>query len=128
MAIFADGQCLIVTTRGPGTLNLLTYNPITSTLQNCNGSLSTTSTGVTRFLISFSHNYQSFAFMWNGAGEAVYSIGTGLQRTSVGRNWSQASLVEWGSSTVTTADVTGILPSAVDRTNLTTIFIIPDLT
>lgn len=127
MSIFVNGQCLIVTTRGPGKLSLLTYESNNGGV-NVNGSLSTESAGVTRFLISFSHNYTRFAFVWNGTGEAVYSIGTGLERKPVGRSWSQASLVAWGASTVTTSDVTSILPSAVDRTNVTTVFIIPDLT
>jgi hypothetical protein len=126
-AIFVNGQCLVVTTRGPGKLSLLTYQSNSGGV-NVNGSLSTNNPGVTRFLISFSHNYTRFAFMWGGSGEAVYSIGTGLQRQPVGKSWTQASYVPWGATTVTTADVTSILPSAVDRTDDTTIFIIPDLT
>ena len=127
MSIFVDGQCLIVTTRGPGKLSLLTYQSNNGG-PNVNGSLSTNNAGVTRFMVSFSHNYTRYAFMWDGAGEAVYSIGTGLVRQPVGRSWTQASLIAWGASTVTTADVTSILPGAVARTNETTIFIIPDLT
>jgi hypothetical protein len=66
--------------------------------------------------------------MWGGSGEAVYSIGTGLERKPVGKSWSQASLVAWNATMVTTADVTSFVSTAVDRTNMTTVFIIPDLT
>jgi hypothetical protein len=126
-SIFANGQCLIVTTRGPGKLSLLTYQSNNGGV-NVNGSLSTNNAGVTRFIISFSHNYERYAFIWGGSGEAVYSIGTGLERKPVAKSWSQASMVAWGATTVTTADVTNIAAAAVDRTNVTTVFIIPDLT
>jgi len=125
MPIFQNGQCLIVTTRGPGKLSLLSYQGPPNS--DANGSLSTTSTGVTRFLISFSHCYTQFAFYWDGAGEAVYSIGNGLERKPVEKSWAQASHVAWGSSVVDTANVTVVAAAALDRTNDTTVFIIPDL-
>ncbi|KAF8063171.1 hypothetical protein FPV67DRAFT_1700191 [Lyophyllum atratum] len=110
---------------GPGKLSLLSYQgPANS---NANGSLSTTNAGVTRFLISFSHNYTQFAFQWDGAGEAVYSLGNGLERKPVGKSWTQAGHVAWGASVVDTQDVTSIAASALDRTNNTTVYIIPDL-
>jgi hypothetical protein len=117
----------VVTTRGPGKLSLLTYLSDNGGA-NVNGSLSTNNVGVTRFLISFSHNYRRFPFIWEGSGEAVYSIGTGLERKPVGKNWSQASVVVWTTNTVTTADVNSFLAQTVDGTNMTTLFIIPDLT
>ncbi|KAF9465967.1 hypothetical protein BDZ94DRAFT_1252703 [Collybia nuda] len=123
--IFVRGHPLIVTTRGPGKLHLLTHgNP---NLPSCNGSTETKNAGTTRFLISFSHNYTKFAFHWDGAGEAVYGVGSDLTRVPVGRSWSQASLVNWGASTVTTGDVTSALQHALARNEETTCFIIPDL-
>jgi hypothetical protein len=124
-AIFTNGQCLVVTTRGVGNLHLLTYQGNADD-PDVVGSTPTTNTGVTRFLVSHSYNYQKYAFFWDGAGEAVYGIGTGLQRQPVGRSWSQASAVSWGATTVTTIDVSITVKAAVDRTGATTCFVIPD--
>jgi len=123
--IFSHDQCLVITTRGPGILYLLSYQN-NAKGSDVVGSKTTDQAGVTRFMISFSHHYERFAFMWEGKGEAVYGIGTGLQRLPVGRSWDQASAIPWGSATVNTADVKSIVAGAVDRTNLTTCFIIPD--
>lgn len=126
MSIFHNGQALIVTTRGPGKLHLLSYQ---NNAQGVNvvGSTQTSSSGVTRFLISFSHHYERFAFHWDGAGEAVYGLGNGLERKPVGRNWQQASFIAWGSASITSSDVTAIARAATNRDNATTCFIIPDL-
>jgi hypothetical protein len=124
-AIFTNGQCLVVTTRGVGNLNLLSYQS-NAGAPNVVGATPTTNTGVTRFLISFSHTYERFAFFWDGAGEAVYAIGTALQKQPVGRGWDKASAVPWGATTVSTIDATGVLPTTVNRNNQTTCFVIPD--
>src|SRR5271154_1568288 len=114
-AIFVYGNTLIVYTRGPGNIHLLTYGGNNSVLGSCNGAIPTTNKGVSRYLISFSHNYTKYAFYWDGAGEAVYSIGTHLERLPVGRSWTKASTVAWGASTVVTADVTSDLAGAAPR-------------
>jgi len=124
-AIFTNGQSVVVTTRGVGNLNLLTYQS-NAGAPNVVGGTPTTNTGVTRFLVSFSHTYERYTFFWDGAGEAVYAIGTGLQQQPVGRSWNQASAISWNATTVSTIDATGVLPTAVDRTNATTCFVIPD--
>ena len=126
MSVFLSGHALVVTTRGVGKLHLLSYQHNASGV-NIVGSVSTSNTGVTRFLISFSHHYERYAFYWEGAGEAVYSIATGLERKPVGRSWARASAIFWGDlNTVSTADVGAIAATATDRTNATTIFRIPD--
>jgi hypothetical protein len=122
-AIFVNGNTLIVYTRGPGNLHLLTYG---GNLSKCNGAIPTTNKGVSRYLISFSHNYTKYAFYWDGAGEAVYSIGTHLQRLPVGTSWTKASTVSWGASTVVTADVTSDLAGALPRNGETTAYVIPE--
>jgi hypothetical protein len=125
MPIFVDGNTLVITTRGVGNLRLFSYQS-NAGASNCVGSTLTSNTGVTRFLVSFSHTYERFAFYWDGAGEAVYGIGTGLERKPVGRSWTSASAILWGASMVTTIDATSLLPSALVRDNATTVFIIPD--
>jgi hypothetical protein len=110
--IWSKGQGLFVTTCSAGTLNLFTYDRSIPTSATFRSDLSTGNAGTTRFVISFTHNYSKFAFMWEGAGEAVYSIGTGLERKPVGKSWSQASQVAWGASAVTTADVVSLIPDA----------------
>jgi len=125
MAIFVNGQTLVVTTRGTGSLHLLSYQS-NAGAPSAVGGIPTANTGVTRFLVSFSHTYERFAFYWDGQGEAVYGIGTGLQRLPVGKSWNSASAVSWGAATVTTVDATSLVPAAAVRDNATTAFIIPD--
>jgi len=122
--IFEDGRCLVVTTRGKGSLHLFTYDS-TLTSDNVVGSTPTTNTGVTRFLVSFSHTYKRYAFFWDGAGEAVYGFGTSLQRKPVGTSWNHASEALRGASTITTTNVSLIVVKASKR-NSTTCYIIPD--
>jgi len=122
-AIFTTGQCLVVTTRGPGKVHLLCYQNNSGPYVTV-GSTPTTNAGVTRFMISFSHSFEKFAFYWDGTGEAVYGIGTDLRRSPVGKSWSKASLVAWGATTVTTADVTSFVPQ-IENT-VCTCFVIPD--
>jgi hypothetical protein len=83
-------------------------------------------TGLTRWLISFSHDFNYFAFKWDAQGEAVYQIGSGLERKPVGRAWATASKIKWLSMSVVTADVTTIASSATVRDGFTTAWIIPD--
>jgi hypothetical protein len=124
--IFTNGQTLVVTTTGPGKLNLLSYQS-NGGVVNVVGSVSTSKAGETRFLISHSYTFERFAFYWDGAGEAVYGIGASLLRQPVGRSWSNASLASWGSPAITTADVSVQVKTAVNRDNQITAFIIPDL-
>jgi hypothetical protein len=126
MTIWSNGQAIIVTTHGPGRLHLLSYQNNARGL-NTVGGIRTTSNDTTRFLISFSHHYERFAFYWDGAGAASYAIGASPDRKPVGRSWQQACYVPWGASTVSTADVGTIASSALNRDNVTTCFIIPDL-
>lgn len=109
---------------GPGNLHLLSYDS-NSVLTNNVGSKNTANTGKTRFLISHSHTYTKFAFYWDGAGEAVYCIGTGLEMRPVGRSWTSASMVSWGSRNVTTGDVSSLTTKISGHTEITA-FVIPD--
>ncbi|KAF8637198.1 hypothetical protein AX16_010857 [Volvariella volvacea WC 439] len=123
--IFTTGNELVVITRGPGNLRLLSWqNNAGGT--NTVGAIPTSNAGITRYLISFSHHYERFAFYWDGAGEAVYQIGNRLERRPVGRNWNSASTVNWGAAEVTNTNVAGIAEGAVNRDRVTTAFIIPD--
>ncbi|KIK00628.1 hypothetical protein K443DRAFT_7479 [Laccaria amethystina LaAM-08-1] len=126
MAVFVNGQTLVVSAVGPGKLHLLSYES-NGGLPNHVGYLPTSKTGETRFLISHSYTFTKFAFFWEGSGEAVYGIGTSLVRQPVGTSWDSASLASWGSPTITTANVTSQLTSALTCDNQITAFIIPDL-
>ena len=124
--IFTNGQTLVVSAIGPGKLHLLSYES-NAKIVNHIGYIPTSKTGETRFLISHSYTFTKFAFFWEGSGEAVYGVGTSLVRQPVGKSWASASLASWGSPTITTANVTSQVTSAVTRNNEITAFIIPDL-
>ncbi|KAK7017560.1 hypothetical protein VNI00_018574 [Paramarasmius palmivorus] len=123
MSIFVYGNTLTVTARGPGKLHLLSYQS-NAKLGNNVGTLETTSQGITQFVISHSYTYERFAFFFEGDGDAVYSIGSGLVRQPVGKNWKGASLVSWGSQSVETGDVDGIASKANNVDNMITAFIV----
>ncbi|KAK7439370.1 hypothetical protein VKT23_017594 [Stygiomarasmius scandens] len=125
MALFTQGQTIIVVTRGPGKLHLLSYQSNNGSKEVV-GSATTTSAGITRFVVGFSHYFTRFAFIWDGEGEATYSVGNGLQRLPVGKSWNHASLAPWGGNEITTEDVSKVVPNAVNRDERTTCFVIPD--
>ena len=125
-AIFTNGQTLVVSTTGPGRLHLLSYQS-NAKIVNHVGFLPTANAGETRFVISHSYTFERFAFYWDGAGQAVLGIGASLIRQPVGNSWANASLASWGSSAITTANVTSQVASAVVRDNAITAFIIPEL-
>nr|6ZRW_A Chain A, Mucin-binding lectin 1 [Coprinopsis cinerea]6ZRW_B Chain B, Mucin-binding lectin 1 [Coprinopsis cinerea]6ZRW_C Chain C, Mucin-binding lectin 1 [Coprinopsis cinerea]6ZRW_D Chain D, Mucin-binding lectin 1 [Coprinopsis cinerea]6ZRW_E Chain E, Mucin-binding lectin 1 [Coprinopsis cinerea]6ZRW_F Chain F, Mucin-binding lectin 1 [Coprinopsis cinerea]6ZU2_AAA Chain AAA, Mucin-binding lectin 1 [Coprinopsis cinerea]6ZU2_BBB Chain BBB, Mucin-binding lectin 1 [Coprinopsis cinerea]6ZU2_CCC Ch len=124
-AIFHTGSELFIITRGPGKLTLLTWGGLNN-LRSVIGAIPTENTGVTKWAVSFSHNYTRFSFIWEGQGEACYQIGNGLTRSPVGRSWSSSSTIHWGSSTVITEDVTSVVPGAVNRDKVTTAYALPD--
>ena len=124
MSIFKRGNSVVVTTRGPGHIHLLSYDS-NSKLTNHVGVTPTSNTGETRFLISHSYTFTKYAFYWDGAGEAVYGIGTGLERRPVGRSWTSASMVSWGSRNVTTGYVSSLTTKISGHTEITA-FVIPD--
>ena len=122
---------LVITTTGPGTLHVLNYDissGASGILRKVIGSKSTAKTGETRFIISHVYNYKKLAFYWDGAGEAVYGIGASLLRQSVGKSWSNASVATWGSSTITTVDVSAEAKTAESNVeNRINAYYIPDL-
>lgn len=123
-AIFTNGNNLVVDTLGPGNLHLLSYN--NPFVPNVVGITPTNHTDESRFLISHSYYFENYAFFWDGKGEAVYGLGTGLERLPVGTSWTSASLVAWGSGDVTTGDVSSQISSATVVNNEITAFVIPD--
>lgn len=124
--IFRNGNGIIVNAKGPGKLHLLTYGG-GSSLSNTVGSIGTTNSGITRFLISFSHNYTRYAFYWEGAKEAAYGTTETLARYPVAKNWDNAVVVHWGSPSFTSGNVHAEVNKALPRDNETTVFIIPEL-
>jgi len=129
MSTPSNDQVLIVTTSGTGNLHLLTYNDPSAPigLQSYKGSKATTNAGKTHWLISFSYNYNYFAFIWDGKGEAVYRVGTGLLTNSVGTDWTKASTVTLGNPGVGQADVSNQAKTATVRDATTPVWIIPDI-
>ncbi|KAH6911673.1 mucin-binding lectin 1 [Coprinopsis sp. MPI-PUGE-AT-0042] len=124
--IFASKKQLTVVTRGIGSLSLLTWDNTYDTNAGAVGAVETTNAGLTRWVVSFSHNYLHFALKWDGQGEAVYQVGDGLERKPVGRDWRCATTIHWSSRTVVTEDVSAKATSVVNRDEITTIWIIPD--
>ncbi|KAI9507839.1 hypothetical protein F5148DRAFT_1201497 [Russula earlei] len=125
MAIFVNGQSVNVTTWGPGHLYLYTGGSNVGA-PSCVGGTATTNEGITRYIISFSHNFTKFAFYWAGQGEAVYHIDNHLVRKPVGKSWNEASYIPWGANEVQTADVSADVQSALARDEETTVFVIHD--
>jgi len=126
--LFKGDTCVTVTTMGPGKLSLLSHNAI-SNIHSVVGAKITSNPGKTRWMIGFSHNYQGFAFIWEGHGEAVYRVGDSLLTHAVGTSWNRATAANWLETTVTTQDVSSIvrgLGSQYNRDNQTTFWIIPD--
>ncbi|CAK5280988.1 unnamed protein product [Mycena citricolor] len=124
---FRQGGAVIVVTRGPGNLNLLSYSS-NAKIQNHVGATNTNNSGVTRFLISHSYTFEQFAFHWDGQGEAAWSIGNGLVRQPVGKGWNAAVNIQWNGPTSGSLDVSGQVSSAVNRDGAVTCFIIPEST
>jgi len=123
--IFLNGNGVIVSARGPGKLHLLSFAS-NANIQNHVGTITTTSEGITRFIISHSYTFTKFAFYWDGAGEAVCGKGQDLVRQPVGKGWDAATSVNWGSTDFTTQNVASSTTSAVNRDNAVTCFIVPD--
>jgi len=127
-----SGNAVIVVARGPGKMHLISYASNAKDLPAHVGAISapswTQEGQETRFVISHSYTFTQFAFYWEGAGEAAYFIGDQLARQPVGTSWKGAINIEWGGSAATTKDVSGEVPSAVQRDNQVTCFIVPRLT
>ncbi|KAI9450636.1 hypothetical protein F5148DRAFT_1227043 [Russula earlei] len=123
--IFVGGKSVNVTTRGPGRLYLFTHGSNVGAPSTVGGT-ATNNEGITRYLISFSHNFTKFAFYWDGQGEAVYSIDTRLVRKPVGKSWKEACYILWGADEVQIADVSKDVTVALPRDEETTCFIIHD--
>ncbi|KAH6907685.1 mucin-binding lectin 1 [Coprinopsis sp. MPI-PUGE-AT-0042] len=124
--VFASDKQLTVVTRGPGALSLLTWGNIYRDTTSSVGAVRTTNTGLTRWVVSFSHTFLHFAIKWDGEGEAVYQIGNGLERKPVGRDWNNATTVNWENRIVVTENVSAQAAGATLRDELTTVWIIPD--
>lgn len=124
--LFKPGQELVVITQGPGHLCLLSYGSKDGSGINIVGAMNTNAPGITRWLISFSHRYDKFAFIWDGQGEGVYQIGNGLERRHVGRKWTAASTAHKGASHVGIEDVADIAKHAINRDGATTVYAIPN--
>ncbi|KAJ6546889.1 hypothetical protein B0H19DRAFT_244721 [Mycena capillaripes] len=126
MTPFFNGQGILVTTRGPGKVHLISFAS-NAGLYNHVGTITTTNQDETCFIISHSYTFTRFAFYWEGNGEAVYSIGSQLLRHPVGNSWSKAVTFSWGGGAAVTSDVWSEVSSAVQRDNEVTCFIIPRL-
>jgi len=128
---FFYGNAVVVVARGPGKMHLISYAS-NANLPNHVGAISapswTQEGQETRLVISHSYTFTQYAFYWEGAGEAAYFIGDQLARQAVGTSWKGAINIEWGASAGTTKDVSGQVPSAVQRDNQVTCFIVPRLT
>lgn len=102
--VVSDGQSIVITTRGAGQVLLLFYfsnNGISSRY----GTTTTNREGTSRFIISRSNTFERFAFFWEGEHQAFCTIGEDTNRVPVGTSWKAASCVTWGSTSVTTQNV-----------------------
>jgi hypothetical protein len=105
---------------------LVVYDPDLSGLRSALvGGKSTTVSGISRWVVSFTHDYLSYGIIWEGSGQAVYSIGNSLETKAVGRSWTQATYIHWGDSFPSTKDVSGALGGATRIGDSPTIYYIP---
>ena len=125
-AIFTYGQTLVISTTSPRKLHLLSYQS-NEGIQNHVSYILTSKTGETRFMISHSYMFEKFTFFWEGSGEAVYGIGMSAVCQPLGMSWDSASLATWNTPTITTANVTSQVTSALTCDNAITAFVIPGL-
>lgn len=123
--IFSHGQGILVITRGPGKVHLLSYASDSDSAPH-KGTTTTDLEGITRFLISHSYGYTKYAFFWEGAGQAFCTFGQDTNRVLVGTHWNAATCVEFGSPRFTTQNVSSYTVGAFNRDNIATCFIIPD--
>ncbi|KAF8583519.1 hypothetical protein K439DRAFT_1634353 [Ramaria rubella] len=122
MAVFTNGQGILVTTHGPGKLHLYSYG---GPLPGVFGTTSTTRSGISHFLISHSYNFTKYAFYWEGKGSAQYHYGA--QKGEVGRSWNNASWNLWGNTYVEPLEVSpNYFEGAVNRDNAVTCFLLPE--
>jgi hypothetical protein len=93
--IFSPGSEFNIITRGPGTLQLLSYNTKSGLPANISA-LRVTAQGISNYILAAAPGYDRFAFIWTGEDEAVSQIGNSLLRQPIGRRWEAASTVERG--------------------------------
>jgi hypothetical protein len=119
------GKGIVITTRGPGKVHLLSYANNSGTSPH--KAITTTSRkGTTRFVISHTFNFTKFAFYWDGASQASCTTGEDTGTVPVGTGWNAATCVTWNSYSFTTENVSSDVSRALDRNNLITCFILPD--
>jgi hypothetical protein len=122
---YHHGDGIVVAVRGPGKIHLLSYGA--RNIPAHVGSITTTSQGITRFMISHSYTFTGFAFYWDGRGKAVCGVGQNLPLHPVGKSWAAATTADWGANQFGTKNVASITTSAVNRDERVTCFIIPSL-
>ncbi|KAH6911706.1 hypothetical protein BKA70DRAFT_1099230, partial [Coprinopsis sp. MPI-PUGE-AT-0042] len=84
----------------------------------------TTNAVLMRWGVSLIHNYLQFALKWaqGGEDEVVYKVGDGLERKSIGRNWSSMTMTLWSASASATEYISLKYTSVVARDELTTVW------
>ncbi|KAJ7124285.1 hypothetical protein C8R44DRAFT_620245 [Mycena epipterygia] len=121
---YTNGIAPIVTTYGPGSLHHLVYNTNAPDLTNVVGSLPTTNTGITNFLLAFSYTFTGYAFYWDGAGDAFWRLGNSTFREPVGTSWANATGVPWGTEILLGVNVEAQVAAAGETT--VEVFFIPN--
>ena len=124
--VFFHAQGILVTTEGPGKLYLYSYGGSGSFI-GVYGFVETTRPGVSHFIISHSYNLIKYAFIWDGKGKAEFRIGQQPEKKPVGRNWNEASWLQWGDTEIWPLEVgPAYFQGAVNRDNLITCFLLPE--
>ncbi|KAF8521660.1 hypothetical protein JB92DRAFT_2889967 [Gautieria morchelliformis] len=107
--IFLNGDAILVTTHGPGNLHLYTYGPASmKEYGSYYGSVHTSRSGVSNFIITYSYHYSKYAFYWDGKGKAECHVRWNSNpKTSpvAGKGWGQSSWVKLGDTEVSVLDV-----------------------
>ncbi|KAJ7722696.1 hypothetical protein B0H16DRAFT_1334592 [Mycena metata] len=100
MPLYGQGLAPIVTVYGAGNLHHPTYQSATIG-GTVFGTIPATSEGTTNFLLGWSLNYRSYAFYWDGVGEAFWRVGlNSTERLPVGTSWQDATSVWFGESAI----------------------------
>ncbi|KAJ7612664.1 hypothetical protein FB45DRAFT_803218 [Roridomyces roridus] len=111
---YSDGVAPIVTTYGPGNLHHLAYGT-TQPFDDVMGFLTTTNENTTNFLLSFSFGYPSYAFYWDGPGEAFWRVGSSTALEPVGTSWENATGVPLSGEVILGLNVASVAAKALDH-------------
>ncbi|KAJ7643561.1 hypothetical protein FB45DRAFT_278011 [Roridomyces roridus] len=112
---YVGGVAPIVTTFGPGNLHHIAYDPNTAGFRSVIGFIPTTNELATNFVLGFSYGFNSYAFYWDGAGDAFWRLGNSSLVEPVGNSWANATGVPFNGEVILGVNVESQVASSVNN-------------